>query len=61
MESVNFTGASNGTDISVGAKFEDNNIAIQAASLLAYKVGMSMFTATVINISGVHYEPLNSN
>ena len=46
METVNFTDASNGTDISVGqeqkqkAKIDENNIAIQGASLLVYKIGM---------------------
>ena len=44
METVNFTDASNGTDISAGqqqnSKIDENNIAIQAASLLVYKIGM---------------------
>ena len=55
METVNFTDASNGTDISVGqeqnGKIDENNIAIQAASLLAYKIGISIFTATVLIIT----------
>ena len=62
METVNFTGVSSGTDISIGeeqeAKVEDNNIAIQAASLLAYKIGMSIFTAAVIIIASKENKPL---
>ena len=55
METVNFTDASNGTDISVGqeqkAKIDENNIAIQAASLLAYKIGMAIFVVTLISMT----------
>ena len=55
METVNFTDVSNGTDISVGqekkAKIDENIIAIQAASLLAYKIGMAIFAVTLISMT----------